>query len=233
MTLKSIAFVLTAGLIVFGLAACGMFDSTSSDNGSTHGLPHRDMSEYALDDDHRFYALSMEDAVDLVKEDGFNGIVVFAFAACPWCQSAIPVLDEVARATDVDVFYIDRSRDLRTDEWLEYDAAMAWWLNEQVELGWIDAEFRAMTHPEAGEPFRPNISVPHLFHIRNGLVVDSHRSTFEGHDRIEDEDGDLFLPEMTVEERSALVGEYTRILSNLMVFEPCDLDPDPDDSGCS
>lgn len=160
------------------------------------------MSNYNIEGEHRFYDITMFEALELLDDEAFSGILYFGFPGCPFCQEAVPAMHEASQAIGVDIFYVSRQLSIReTEGWEEADAAMAWWLNEQVELGWL--------YDDNEDPIRPNIFVPHVVYIRNGIVIDSHQGTFEGHERLEDGS----LPELTDEEYATLLEIYTRIFS--------------------
>ena len=158
------------------------------------------MSSYNIDGDHRFHEMAMHEALALLDEE-FEGIFYFGFPGCPWCQAAVPAIHEASQIVGVDILYISRSHTIRdTEGWEEADAKMAWWLNEQIEMGWLY---------ENEVPIRPNIFVPHVVHIRNGVVVNNHQGTFEGHERLADDS----LPELTDIEYLELLENYIRIFT--------------------
>lgn len=176
------------------------------------------MSDYDVGRNHNFVELSMEEALELLDEN-FEGILYFGFPGCPWCQATVPLMHEAALDVDVEIFYVSRDRDLRVGDWLEHDAAMAWWLynNGVPNMRWIDEEGDLVEVEDEEElGYRPNINVPQIVHIRNGEIVDSHRGTFEGAES----------PEMSDEERATLLARYIEIFSAVGV---CPLDEDAPD----
>ena len=188
--MKKVIFLSLTIIATILLAACG-------DN----------MSSYGIRGDHRFYDLTMHEALELLDDETFDGILYFGFPDCPWCEEAVPAIHEASQIVGVDIFYVSRCHRIRGKEgWEEADSQMAWWLNEQVELGWIYENEVAI---------RPNIFVPHVFHIRNGVVVDEHWGTFDGHVRLEDGS----LPELTDIEYTTLLETYIRIFSAVNTSE--------------
>jgi hypothetical protein len=203
----------------------------SNDNESTsfeNNFPPHDMSEYGITGDHRFYYVTMGEALQLLDEESFNGILYFGFPGCPWCQVAVPLIYQASQETETDVFYVSRRHEIReTENWEEWDIEMAERLNEQIEMRWLYDD---------SEPYRPNIFVPQIIHLRNGIIIDDHRSTFEGHDLVLDEDSgeedDYYLPDLTPAQRDTLLEIYIRIFSAVHSPDTCTLD-DTDDDSCS
>lgn len=66
-----------------------------------------------------FTATTGEETVDILK-DG-TGVMYFGFPECPWCRIAVPVMNEVAQASNVDqIHYVD-ARELRDTRVLSED----------------------------------------------------------------------------------------------------------------
>jgi len=195
-------------------------------NDNSHNFPLHDMSEYDIEGGHRFYYVTMYEALQLRDDDSFNGILYFGFPGCDWCQAAVPVIHEASQQTETDIFYVSRRSDLREGEWLEWDVQMAWWLDGQIEMRWLyyDEEGNETTQP-TDEPARPNIFVPQIIHLRNGAVVDSHRGTFEGHERLEDNT----LPALTDAEDATLLATYMRIFAAVSEPEACGVGDEVED----
>ena len=208
MKFNRLFFLTLMGMFSLVLAACSNNDDSTSNQ---HNFPSSDMSEYGIDSDHHFYDITMYEALQLRDDESFNGILYFGFPVCPWCQVAIPAIHEASQETGTDIFYVSRRHDLREGEWLEWDEEMAWWLDEQIEMRWHDFSVD-------GGIYRPNIFVPQIIHLRDGVVIDEHEGTFAGHDPIDDE-----LPDLTDEEYATLLETYIRIFSGVHM---CDIDDD-------
>lgn len=256
MKLKKMIFLTLMGLLLITMVACSD-DNTGDDptddpvvddlanneeeptddvydtNGFVHTFPLADMSDYGIDDDHRFYEVGMDEALALRYDEDFNGILYFGFPGCAWCRATVPHMYDVSQALNVDIFYVSRARDIREGVWLDWDAQMAWWLydNGVPNMRWIDEAGALVDVGEEDGAYRPNINVPQVIHLRNGVIVDSHRGSFEGHDMVGEGD-DRHLPEMTSEEIDTLVGVYHRIFAGPNQIEPCGID-DEVDEGCS
>ena len=159
------------------------------------------LSHYNIRGEHNFRYLTMHEALELLEDESFSGVFYFGFPDCPWCKMAMPAIHEASQLFGIDVFYISRRHSIRgTEGWEEADIEMASRLNDQIEIRWIY---------EYEEPVRPNIFVPHVIYIREGVVIDHHQGTFEGHYR--DENG--YLPSLTDEEYRFLLESYIRIFS--------------------
>ena len=209
MKFKKLIFLALIGVLMLTLTACSDDDTTSFEN----NFPLHDMSEYDIEGDHRFYYVTMYEALQLRDDETFNGILYFGFPGCPWCQAAVPVMHEASQQTETDVFYVSRRHALREGEWNEWDEEMAWWLDEQIGLQWHD-------FTEQGGIYRPNIFVPQIVHLRNGVIVAEHRNTVDSHEVAEDEEGERYVPELTAEEWRELLEIYTGIFSGIHL---CDL----------
>lgn len=229
MNFKKISFGCLMVAALFLLAAC--------DNGNggadtpEHGFPRADMSTYDITGEHRFFDVTMEEALELLEED-FEGILYFGFPGCPWCQAALPAMHEASQQAGIDIFYVSRANELRTEAWSELDEEMAWWLHENglTDMRWLYTspdEDASEEEIEAFEPeaIRPNIFVPQIVHLRNGAVVNAHRGTFDGHDHVGEGD-DRHLPELTDSEHASLLARYLEIFSAVGV---CTLDEEADD----
>ncbi|MCL1991104.1 MAG: hypothetical protein FWG67_09475 [Defluviitaleaceae bacterium] len=201
---KEMVFILI-GAVFMILTACERHE-----HASPHNFPVSDMSAYEIEGEHRFYDVTMYEALQLIEDPSFDGMLYFGFPTCPWCQAAVPVIHEASQEVGVDIFYVSRRHDLRADEWLEWDELMAWWLYEQTEdMRWIYLdETGSETTEVTNEPLRPNIFVPHVVHVRNQTVIDQHRGTFEGHDAPND-------PGLTEEAHETLLRIYRNMFSHV------------------
>lgn len=134
-------------------------------------------------------AITMEQAIDLFEQQG-SGIVYFGFPACPWCQEAVPVLQEEAEAAGVDVFYVqtrDENKELLYTP--EQKEAFTPWLKDYMS----DNDEGVLT-----------LFVPVVINVQNGSIVDGHVGTLDEHDATE--------RKMSEEE----VGQLHEIYKNLL-----------------
>ena len=65
-----------------------------------------DMSGYEMleDDEHVFYQKTMEEVLALFEE-GKSAIVYLGYVGCPWCEEAVPIMNEVAKAKGLTICY--------------------------------------------------------------------------------------------------------------------------------
>jgi len=210
MKLKKLLFLALIGVLSVAIIACSndytddLTDSNSDLAVSENSFPlASSMSDYGIEGEHRFFEVGMDEALQLLEDEAFDGIIYFGFPGCPWCQSAVPIMHEVSQQTNTDIFYVSRRHEIReTEDWQEWDAEMAWWLDEKIDMDWI--------YDASGEPDRPNIFVPQIIHLQNGAVIDAHRGTLEGHDA-------MTQPELTSDEHARLLDIYIRIFSSVNV----------------
>ena len=227
MKFRNLFLTVVAGIFVLVAVACDNNGGGNVMSSFTDDFELHDMTYYGVEGAHQFYYMTMDEALAITTNADFNGVLYFGFPGCPWCQAGIPVLHEAINVTDVPVFYVSRRHALREGIWNEWDEQMANWLNEQVDLQWIyttpatDAtdEERENFVPE---PIRPNIFVPFVVHIRNGVVVNSHRGTFEGHARMEEVEGRPTYP-FTDAQHATLLARYVEILNGVNADEGCNL----------
>ncbi len=138
--------------------------------------------QYLDDDlpaDHVFTATTGEDAIDILK-DG-TGVVYFGFPECPWCRIAVPVMNEVAQAGDIDqIHYVD-ARELRDTRVLSEDGTV---VIEDPGSG-VYAELleelgnAAPVYEGLNDPTQRRIYVPLVVAVKDGEVLGSHLSTVE------------------------------------------------------
>jgi len=225
MKFKKLIFLTLIGVLTLTLTACSNDDNSTS---FEHDFPPADMSEYEIEANHRFYDVTMYEALQLLDDESFNGILYFGFPDCAWCQAAMPAIHEASQETNTDIFYVSRHGDLREGDWLNWDEEMAWWLYENgvTNMRWLNEDGELVDVGAEEDAYRPNINVPQIVHLRNGIVVDSHRGTFEDHDPVGEGD-ERHLPELTDAEYATLLETYIRIFSGI---HACDINAD---DGCS
>lgn len=70
--------------------------------------------QYNLANNHHFRFRNGQEVLDLLTNNE-KKIIVFAFPACPWCQAALPIIDEVATELKIPVInYLD-IKEMRDD----------------------------------------------------------------------------------------------------------------------
>lgn len=113
--LTCIAFV-----CALALAGCVQKTDSAANTSACDGSSEKacDAAETAADE-YGFIPMEFDEAIAFFKE-GKSGLLYFGFPDCPWCKEAVPILQQEAKDTGVDVYYI-RTRDsehnrLYTDE---------------------------------------------------------------------------------------------------------------------
>ena len=67
-----------------------------------------DMSEYYYfdDEDHAFEEVTLAESLRLFDEK-LDGIILYSYTTCPFCNNAIPILNEIAKEYEQTVYYVD------------------------------------------------------------------------------------------------------------------------------
>ena len=173
---------LVAGLLLLG--GCAPKESTplscdatdTNDLCTNHSSPQsslipipsseEELKEYTnLPSESMIQVVDFEAAKTLIESG--TGVLVFSFPSCPWCQEALPVLNEVATEFgETPVFYLNVRQLSRGEAETEYEQ-LAQLLEPYLETD------------EDGELV---IYVPDVFFIREGEVVGHHLGTTDDHD---------------------------------------------------
>lgn len=108
-----------------------------------------------------FEETSLKETIRLFDEKG-SAVVYYGYVGCPWCERALPELNQVALKTGIKIFYVDASVSPASEDYQS--------LTEN--LG--DA---ISTNEETGEK---EMYVPFVVGIKNGEVVGSHTALIDG-----------------------------------------------------
>ena len=75
------------------------------------------MNEYTWigDEIGDFRKITLQEALRLIDEKG-SGILYFGYAGCPWCERAVPILNEVALETKVTIYYVSTKDSFDADD---------------------------------------------------------------------------------------------------------------------
>lgn len=179
--------------LAFILCAC----QTTTDTQKDTSKQACDSSQTACEVDEgtsqkEFEEITMDDAIAYFTEKK-SGVLYFGFDTCPWCKEASPILKEVANDLNVDVAYCKTRDDdhnlLYTDEQKEtFTQYIGEYMSENDE--------GVLT-----------LYVPLVLVVKDGVVVDGHESTIDGHDAQE--------REMTDDEKAQLKEIYETLLGEL------------------
>lgn len=143
-----------------------------------------ELKEYTnLPSESMIQVLDFESAKTLIESG--TGVLAFSFPSCPWCQEALPVLNEVATEfRETPVFYLNVRQLSRGEADTEYE-----------QLAQLLKPY--LTPDEDGELV---IYVPDVFFIQEGKVIGHHLGTTDDHDAHE--------RQMTAEEVEELKETY-------------------------
>lgn len=133
-----------------------------------------DMSAYKdfMDSDHVFRSITMQEGNELLESDK-TFVLYYGFSTCPWCIELLPILNDVAKENGYAVHYVnvrpegtDSSFDIRVDTNPDY-----------VKLTEIVSDYL----PVNDEGVK-RLSVPFVFFVKDGKIVDTHIGTLDTHD---------------------------------------------------
>lgn len=164
-----------------------------------------DMSEYQYldDEDPAFVQITFDEMLRLFEEDG-TGVVLLSYETCPWCNRAVPVLDEAAKAEGIQVFYVD----IYEDEMVKDKTEEEW--NEALDTfySYADSILKHETNEETGES-EPVLYVPLVIGIKNGEITGSHTSLVSSF-TLTDE-----TVQLTAAQHEELLADYEDIIESI------------------
>lgn len=130
-----------------------------------------DMSDYTqlTDTKHVFKEISMEESIRLFEEGG-SGVLYYGYSHCPYCQRAVPVLNNAAREEGLDIYYVDVTAEENQNSAV----------SEKL-IGYIQDFLKK----EEGEPI---FYVPQVFVVKDGEIVGDHLSLVDSYNINEQED---------------------------------------------
>ena len=124
--------------------------------------------QWLYDTDPPFVETTFQESIRMFTEKG-SGILYYGRTNCPWCQRAVPVLDEVAQETGVTIYYIDASQPLATAADGSVDATKSQEVYQEL-LGYISPIL------EKDEDGKPAFQIPEVIGVKNGEIVGHHLS---------------------------------------------------------
>lgn len=124
-----------------------------------------DMSQYTFleDKDHAFLEITAAEAKRLFEEGG-SGVLYFGRPNCPFCQRAVPVLNDVAKEERMSVYYVDVNLSKLTME--DYTAIEPY----------IEPSFVKSTKEDEG-----GFMIPDVIAVKDGKYVSHHVSLVDGY----------------------------------------------------
>ncbi len=154
--------------------------------------------QWLYDTDPPFVETTFQESIRMFTEKG-SGILYYGRTNCPWCQRAVPVLDEVAQETGVTIYYIDASQPLATAADGSVDATKSQEVYQEL-LGYISPIL------EKDEDGKPAFQIPEVIGVKNGEIVGHHLSLVDSFS-LDSEDA-----QMNDEQVAELKGIYRRII---------------------
>ena len=111
-------------------------------------------SEYSnVDADNRFVYASDDEILDIMNNG--SGIVFLGFPECPWCQQLAPIVDEAARAENLDKIYYLNIRESRANNDATYQQLLE----------------KLKDYVGKDDDGNPRILVPDVTAVRDGEIV--------------------------------------------------------------
>lgn len=117
--------------------------------------------------DHHFLTSSMNELLQAEKNKK-SGVYYMGYIDCPWCQDAIPVLEEAAKEEDVYIYYVairDKTHKVTFDEQAK----------EQF-FAWASGSL------PKNDKGKPTLYVPFVITMKDGKIVQTHDGTLDDHD---------------------------------------------------
>ena len=155
--------------------------------------------QWLYDTDPPFVETTFQESIRMFTEKG-SGILYYGRTNCPWCQRAVPVLDEVAKETGVTIYYIDASEPLATAADGSVDATKSQEVYQEL-LGYISPIL------EKDEDGKPAFQIPEVIGVKNGEIVGHHLSLVDSFS-LDSEDA-----QMNDEQVAELKDIYRRIIA--------------------
>lgn len=123
-----------------------------------------DLSGYQWlnDDEPAFTEISLQESIRFFTEGG-SGILVFSADTCPFCNRAIPILNEILKEKGVKAYYVDTNMPIASDQ----ATSMALY-NELCS--YIESIF------ELDGDGKPMFQIPEVIAVKDGQIVGHHLS---------------------------------------------------------
>lgn len=206
---KTALILLLAGILLSGCSSqtTNAFKEEHESLNNEKTSSGKDYMDVTIPDDHRF-VYAEEDALLELLQNG-TGVVYFGFPQCPWCRNAVPVIDEAAKAVNLEEIYYLNVYDIRDKKSLDSNGTIVT-ETEGSDLYNQILDILGDTLPEyqdLGDPSLRRIYVPLVMVIVEGEVVASHLSTVDSQE-------DPYVP-LTQEQHDELYTIYTEMFSNI------------------
>ena len=162
-----------ASLCIMALLMSGCAQEEDDDTiyacGYEEACTEADKSDYEnLEDDHVFLETTYAQAIEILQDETFSGILYFGYPSCPWCAEAVVYMNEAAKEVGQSIYYINK----KSDDSLE---------NSELEDEIVEILIQSIDLDEDDEG-NPHLYVPEVIVIQDGVIVSHHNGTVEGHD---------------------------------------------------
>lgn len=165
-----------------------------------------DMSNYVFlkDDNPAFTEITLEESFRLIEEKG-TGCVYYSYETCPFCNRAIPTMDEAAKAMGITIFYVN----------LYSDTFMSKSKDEQNEL--VQKLYSlyepALDHEKNENTGKEEVKmrVPLLVGVRDGEIVGHHRGITDDFELDQDKLDEL---QVTDKQKKELLSDYEKVIED-------------------
>ena len=184
------------------LAACnssGVVESVGGESAFS-SFPNADMTGYEGLENYtrelKFKDVTVKD-VDKAMKAGKSFVLYCGYRDCPWCNKIISILNDSAIEYGTDIAYINTRKDpswSSNTDLADYDVFVSYFGD------YLDTDSDGKKH----------LYVPHIFFVKDGVVVDEHPGTVSGHENASDE-----LTSEQKEKLSALLGEGFKSVTGL------------------
>lgn len=133
-----------------------------------------DMSGYEsfMETDHNYIDVTMSDVNEMFKNKE-TFVAYFGFSTCPWCIEILPLLNQAAQESEMNVQYVnirsdgvEKENDIRVDTNKDY-------------LEFVEIVKDTLGTTEDGTK---RLFVPFVYFVKDGEIVDYREGTFENHD---------------------------------------------------
>ena len=175
-------------------------------------------------EDNNIEYVSIDQAADIIEKG--SGIIYFGFAACPWCRNAVPILLDAMASTNLDkIYYVDvrpnddSSKDIREQYQVVQNkvrrtrAASSPRYDDVLNM-LSDYLEDYIVQNDKGKKFdtgKKVLGAPTVVAVKNGVVLDVHNSTVEGHIRVDGK-----LDDLTKEQINDLYNIYTNLITKYL-----------------
>lgn len=154
------AMICLINLFVYGCAAPPEEEYVLHSEGT-------DMSVYKYldDEDHAFIQIKFDEVFRLFDEQ-LDGVVLLSYPACPYCNLAVPILNEAAKEMNLKVYYLD----IYGDDFMELNTAQRLATVNRLKI-YIEP---ALTQVPGKD--KKDLYVPLVIAVSAGEIIDYHIS---------------------------------------------------------